>query len=99
MTLQWYSSQISSLGNCVDDTSTETGLTRQYLATVTVALNRRRRRRWPMGSSTVVLPAIDCDACTELRSQDVAWALPAMARTAVNYHHRLYQCWILLKRC
>ena len=28
MTLHWYSSQVSSLGNCVDDTPTETGLSR-----------------------------------------------------------------------
>ena len=26
MTLYWHSSQVSSLGNCVDDTPTETGL-------------------------------------------------------------------------
>ena len=26
MTLHWHSSQVSSLGNCVDDTPTETGL-------------------------------------------------------------------------
>ena len=26
MTLHWHSSQVSNLGNCVDDTPTETGL-------------------------------------------------------------------------
>ena len=27
MTLHWHNSQVSSLGNCVDDTPTEIGLT------------------------------------------------------------------------
>jgi hypothetical protein len=31
MTLYWYSSQVSSLDNCVDDTPTETGLTGNYI--------------------------------------------------------------------
>jgi len=31
MTLHWYSYQVSSFGNCVDDTPIETGLTEKVL--------------------------------------------------------------------
>ena len=55
MTLHWHSSQVSSLGNCVDDTTTETGLKSSFRVApptsppsniCTVALGRYLRVGW-----------------------------------------------------